>query len=34
VEIRLKDISAVRHDPRQLTEWERIAKEEAARVVA
>jgi hypothetical protein len=33
VEIHLKDISTVRGEPWRLTEWERIAKEEAARVV-
>ncbi len=31
VEIHLKDISTVRHDPRRLTEWERIAMEEVGR---
>lgn len=31
VEIHLKDISTVRKQPWRLTEWERIAKEEAAR---
>ena len=31
VEIHLKDISTVRHQPDRLTEWERIAKEEVAR---
>jgi hypothetical protein len=34
VEIHLKDLSTVRHEPWRLTEWERIAKEEAMRVVA
>lgn len=34
VEIHLKDISTVRSEPWRLTEWERIAQEEAARVVA
>jgi hypothetical protein len=34
VEIHLKDISTVRNEPRRLTEWERIAKEEAERCVA
>jgi len=29
VEVHLKDISTVRNDPRRLTEWEKIAKEEA-----
>jgi len=33
VEIHLKDISTVRGEPSRLTEWERIAKEEAARAV-
>ena len=33
VEIHLKDISTVRSEPWRLTEWERIAKEEAVRVV-
>ena len=31
VEIHLKDISTVRHEPQRLTEWDRIAKEEAER---
>ncbi len=31
VEIHLKDISTVRHQPERLTEWERIAKEEVDR---
>lgn len=30
VEVHLKDISTVRHQPWRLTEWERIAKECAA----
>ncbi len=34
VEIHLKDLSTVRNEPRRLTEWNRIAKEEAMRVVA
>lgn len=34
VEIHLKDISTVRKDPRRLTEWDRIAKEEAERCMA
>ena len=29
LELILKDISTVRNDPRRLTEWEKIAKEEA-----
>lgn len=32
VDIHLKDISTVRHEPWRLTEWERIAKEEAERL--
>jgi len=34
VEIHLKDISTVRYEPQRLTEWERIAKEEAERFSA
>ena len=34
VEIHLKDISTVRHDPRRLTEWNRIAKEEVERLAS
>ncbi|MDD5675758.1 MAG: hypothetical protein PHC61_16430 [Chitinivibrionales bacterium] len=32
VEIHLKDLSTVRNEPWRLTEWERIAKEEAQRI--
>jgi hypothetical protein len=32
VEIHLKDISTVRHEPMRLTEWNKIAKEEIARI--
>jgi hypothetical protein len=32
VEIHLKDISTVRHEPMRLTEWNKIAREEIARI--
>lgn len=32
IELHLKDISTVRHDPRRLSEWDRIARDEVERV--